>query len=387
MKRSGAAIPSSIPIESTVDVPLYTLSLVGGKVVSDCDYVTCIDIGDRESFRILNLADVQLDSSDVTNENECFRFSMATLERLVEASDADMITLTGDQCYGDRVAFEAVASKVESFGLPWAPIFGNHDCQQKELTLEQQSELYRSYGNCLFLEGPSLNNVKEYNADAKGHYVVNLVRVSADSFQVVRSLIFMNSGSWQDYSGQRYEGRRKYGNKDYQSLNANQLHWYRQMVKSVQEYGKGKAVPSGVYLHIPPFVFVEAIGAASNVTSDVYDIDSWIAETKQISYEESFKPEYWNEGYKDSFGVIHEPLCGAPYDEGFFEVVKELGSTDFIICGHDHVNSFNIRHEGVRLVYALKTGTGCYCDPTMMGGTVVTIGSDGSASFENILDL
>lgn len=115
--------------------------------------------------------------------------------------------------------------------------------------------------------------MRERNAKALGHYVVNLVRVSDSGFKVVRSLIFMNAGSWQSYDGDEYKGRKRYG------------------------------------------------------------------------------------------------------------------KTDYIITAHDHVNNFNIRYQGVNLIYAMKTGKSCYADPEMMGATVVTIASDGSASFENILDL
>ncbi len=371
----------------TVDIPLYSLSIVDGKVVSDCEYVSCIDIGDKDSFKVLNFADVQLSSSEITGSDENSTFTMSSMERLVSSVEPDMITLTGDQCYGETVAFEAVASKVESFGLPWAPILGNHDCQQNEMTIDQQSEGYRSFSNCLFQDGPALNTVVENNAVSKGHYVVNLVRISGDSFHVVRSLIFMNTGSWQNYEGEQYSNRKRYGSNNYQSLNSNQKYWYRQMVLSAQKYGNGDAVPSGVYLHMPPFVYVTAMGEAFNVSSDVYDVGSWLEETKKISYAESFNPDNWKDGYKESYGVAYEPMAGAPYDEGFFKVVKELGSTDFIICGHEHINNFNIRYEGVNLIYALKTGKGSYWDSTMMGATVVTIASDGSASFENILDL
>ncbi len=373
--------------EVTVEIPLYSLFLVDGKVVSDCDYVTCIDIGDNDSFKVMNFADVQLRSSQVTNPDEDSAFTMASMDRLVSSVKPDMITLTGDQCYGEKVAFDAVATKVESFGRPWAPILGNHDCQQDEMTIDQQSEGYRSFSLCLFEDGPALNTVVENNAVSKGHYVINLVRVSGDDFQVVRSLIFMNSGSCQKYRWLKYIGRRKYGTNSYQSLNDNQKYWYRQMVLSAQKYGNGDVVPSGVYLHMPPFVYVTAMGAAFNVSSNVYNIKSWLKETQKISYSESFNPENWKDGYKDSYGVAYEAMSGAPYEEGFFKVVKELGSTDFIICGHEHINNFNIRYQGVNLIYALKTGKCAYYDPTMMGTTVVTIAQDGSASFENVLDL
>ncbi len=359
----------------------YKLSLVDGKVVSDRDYVVNMVVGDKDSFVILNLTDIQLASSDVRDVTEDYTFAMASLDRLVSAVKPDMITVTGDQCYGERLAFFAVCDKIESFGIPWAPIIGNHDCEQRDITLEEQYAAYKTYPHCLFKDGPVISHVRERNAESLGHYVVNLVRVSDSGFNVVRSLIFMNSGSWQSYDGDEYKGRRRYGKTDYQSLNSSQISWYSDMVRSVP------GTPSGLYTHMAPFVFVEAAGEAFNVSSDVFDYEAFVKETSSISYQESFGTACWKPDYEDSYGVLHEALCGAPYDEGLFPVVKELGSTDYIITAHDHVNSFNIRYQGVNLIYAMKTGKSCYADPNMMGATVVTIASDGSASFQNVLDL
>ena len=58
-------------------------------------------------------------------------------------------------------------------------------------------------------------------------------------------------------------------------------------------------------------------------------------------------------------------------------MIKELGSTKYIICGHDHTNNFVIPYEGVNFIYSMKAGAGCYWDPALSGGTVLRIGSNG----------
>ena len=60
-----------------------------------------------------------------------------------------------------------------------------------------------------------------------------------------------------------------------------------------------------------------------------------------------------------------------------FEIVRALGSTKNVVVGHDHVNNFVIDYCGVKLVYGLKTGAGCYWNPILNGGTVITIGENG----------
>ena len=48
-----------------------------------------------------------------------------------------------------------------------------------------------------------------------------------------------------------------------------------------------------------------------------------------------------------------------------------------IIVGHDHNNNWIIRHKGIRFVFSLKTGPGCYWEPALNGGTVLKITSNG----------
>jgi len=45
--------------------------------------------------------------------------------------------------------------------------------------------------------------------------------------------------------------------------------------------------------------------------------------------------------------------------------------------GHDHNNNWIIRHRGIRFVFSLKTGPGCYWEPELNGGTVIKITSNG----------
>ncbi|MBR6085177.1 MAG: metallophosphoesterase [Spirochaetales bacterium] len=372
-----------------VDVPQYSLSIVGGKVVADVDYVVNIDIGDKEEFRILNLADVQLSETDVRTNSEDYRFFLETTGRLIAQTHPDLITLTGDQTSnGDPDVVRAVGECVNSYDIPWAPVFGNHDCDHPRNSLEEQADVYQSFSNCLFLDGPAgLNRILESGQDSIGNYVVNLVKINGDEITVVRSLIFMNTGSTEKYKKSDYKGQRRYGTLWYACLNRNQIEWYNQMVKSVQPYGGGESVKTGIFVHIPIYGYIYAASAAMRIPVTIYESWLWTKGANEIPYAYSFRDEVWLPGYEGSYGVMHDEICGPPYDEGMFAAMKNSGSTDFIIAGHDHVNNFNIRYDGINFVYGLKTGKGSYSDPSMMGGTVITISPDGSASFENILDL
>ena len=372
-----------------VDVLPYTLSLVDGQVVADVDYVINIDMTGKDSFKILNFADVQLGESDVRRSNGEYEFFVESTARLVAEVSPDLITMTGDQTNnGSPSVVQAIGECIDSYGIPWAPVFGNHDCDHPKNSLREQADVYQSFSNCLFKEGPAgLNRVLESGEDSIGNYVINLVTIDGSNFTVVRSLIFMNTGSTEKYKSSDYKGQRRYGSFRYAYLNRNQIEWYRQMASSVQAYGGGSPVEVGIFVHIPVFGYVYAASAAMRIPADIYDTWLWTKGTRVISYEQSFRDDVWLSGYEDSYGVAHDEICGPPYDEGMFAAMKDTGVTDFIIAGHDHANNFNIRYDGISFIYGMKTGKGSYYEPSMIGGTVITISADGTATFENILDL
>ena len=370
-----------------VDVPLYTLTLEDGKVVSDVDYVVNLDISGKEEIKILNFADLHLTEEVINEKPREYQAFLNELDCLVSEAEPDLITLTGDQVpSGGYGALKTLGEKINSYGVPWAPVFGNHDCDHGgEASLVKQAEIYESFSDCLFKRGPEgLNRVLETGADSIGNYVVNLVTIDGDDFTVVRSLIFMNTGSNEIYNASDYPGQRRYSDHNYACLNRNQIEWFKQMTRSVQQYGDNGYVPCGIIMHMASFGYVYASSAAIRVHADIYSGWNWIFRTKMISYWQSLGNFYWRVGYEDSYGVMHEDIMGSPYEEGLFFAMNESGCTDFIMVGHDHDNNFNIKYDGINFVYGMKTGPLSY-GTAGRGGTVITISSDGKASFRNIL--
>ena len=370
-----------------VDVPMYSLTLSDGKVVSDADYVVNLDISGKDEIRILNFADLHLTEEVINEEPRKYSSFLSVLDELVSIAGPGLITLTGDQVpSGGLGALSALGEKINSYGVPWAPVFGNHDCDHGGVTsLESQAEIYESFSNCLFRRGPEgLNRVLETGADSIGHYVVNLVRIEGDSFSVVRSLIFMNTGSNEIYDASDYPGQRRYEDYNYACLNRNQIEWYLQMVRNVQQYGQDGHVPCGIIMHMASFGYVYAASAAIRIPVDIYSGWRWKIRAKLITYNQSLRTFVWHNGYEGSYGVMHEEICGPPYEEGLFFAMKESGCTDFIMVGHDHDNNFNIRYDGINFVYGMKTGPLSYGN-SGRGGTVIIVSSDGSVSFGYIL--
>lgn len=321
----------------------YTLELQGDEVVSDTDWVVVLEKDPAKDFVILNLTDIQLGTGEYLGSFDHIRRMVTAL---VEKTQPDLITVTGDTSYGCNTAVYGICSFIDSFGIPWAPVYGNHDFENSGMSPDTLALVFGNYRNCLFKNGPSCLAVDErYGVEAKGNYVVDIVEKQNDAFTLVKSLVFFNS--------------RTNGITDLQ------IQWYRDCMESAAPYGNGSEVPSAVFMHIPIPEYRDAAYAAYR---------DWNA-----SLIESYTEEAWNDGYKDSFGAWHEGVSSGATPYGFAAILKE-GGNDLVVCGHDHKNCFCIDHEGMTYLFTLKTGPGCYYEEGMEGGTEISVGSSGTAT-------
>jgi len=297
------------------------------------EYATELEKTPGKDFTILNLTDIQLVNDELYNNY--FTIAKETIERLVAEVKPDLITLTGDNAWG-TFAYIQTAKLIDSFGIPWAAVMGNHDGQRCPGEF-WCAKVMDNCENCLFKFGPE--------GMGYGNYVINIT----ENGSVIHTLFMMDSHS--NIEEDNINGTAGSG---YDHFWTEQLDWYKWVVNGISEQ-EGRTVQSTVFMHIPLVEYNYAWAMAGD------------EETNAVSEE-----------YSDvAFGVNHEGVYSAPENNGFFTLAKELGSTKDFICGHDHVNNFSIPYEGIRLTYALKTGAGCYWEEELNGGTVVTINSNG----------
>ena len=312
----------------------------------------------NKDFKILNLTDIQYnDTLDIGNR----KYTEKTIRTLIEQEKPDLITMTGDQVWNpfQKQSQKDLIELIDSFGIPWAPVFGNHD-GEGNADKNWLADRYIESKNCLFKKGPN-------NIGGVGNYIINIM----EGDKIVQSLIMMDSGSWRGYDSIPEE--RKMTEKaidpdtqewimnddgsvkidafgtGYEFLAESQIEWYKWAIKGAQKVNGGEMPESIAFFHIaiPEFY------------------------TAYIRWKES--------GYDSQmgFGEKREEVCCPSINSGFFEAVKELGSTKNIVVGHDHINNYSIMYEGVRLTYGLKTGDRCYADEDLNGGTVLTITNNG----------
>ncbi len=311
------------------------------KTEFTANYAQTVEKNPDEDFKILYLTDLQLEKwqaySDVGYK------TWETVDYLVKETNPDLIVLPGDNAWS-TVTYLKTIECIDSYGIPWAPIMGNHDgsCCINEFWCTY--EMYEAE-NCLFEFGPKNMGY--------GNYIVNIT----ENGEIIHSLFLTDTHS--DLSG----GGNINGEKDsgYDHLWSNQLDWYEWAVNGISALA-GRTVESTVVMHIPLVEYKEAYAQAYDEQTGAY------------------KAEYAD----TSFGENREDVCCASENNGFFDLCKKLGSTKNIICGHDHTNSSSIVYEGIRLTYALKCGPGAYWNEDMSGGTLQTIASDGSSDINHI---
>lgn len=244
------------------------------------------------------------------------------LSSMIKRENPDLIIVTGDQVLTkwNDIATQQFADFMDSFEIPWAPVFGNHDMEGRA-DKAKLCDIYLASEYCLFQYGPA-------DLNGAGNYIVN---VEKDG-KAVYSFFLFDDGEPTD------EG--------YGTINEKQIEWYKWAVNGIAET-QGSTVKNMAFMHIAVPEFLEL-----------------------------------NESdYK--FGERGENPGISEANYGFFDAFKANGGTH-MFAGHDHVNNFYGEYEGVGLCYVMKSSYNCYIDLGMLGGTVIDITADGQASVQHV---
>ena len=308
-----------------------------------------------KDFVILNLTDPQLSNGEWAADHVAYKILTYTVEELIKKVQPDLITVSGDISWGEGhfEAYKNFADLMQSYGIPWAPVWGNHDNEDGAAVVEEIADLYMTYPTCLYEKGdPALGN---------GNYVIAI----KEGEKIVEAVFMMDTHANNDIClFDRNCVIQKYGS--YASLTPVQLEWYKEQVKNLKALGCND---SSLIVHIPLYGYRKAFYAAT---------EEELRAPKSVSIEDSYKGVGWKDEYKKtSFGVNREGIASSNYDDGVVEVLEECGHTKHVIAGHEHVNNFSILYNGIRLTYGTKIGMGCYWDSDLNGGTVLTVTENG----------
>lgn len=287
-------------------------------------------------YSVLQVTDVHI-LNDEKKDAKAFK----TITAMVRAAKPDMIVVTGDVTSEKEnfTAFKTFCTFMESFDLPWAFVFGNHEgldiAYEPGETLDPEkiadkqtlSDYLESLENCVYERG-------DENTDGMGNYYYN---VTDENGKVITSLIMMDSHSYDDVNG------------GYDHFHENQVEWYENTVKSIAREVNGdenKTVPSLAFFHVP-------------------------MQEYRTGYDEAKSTDKRLWGYR-----FEDEGCPAA-DDLMFEKMVELGSTKGCFAGHDHMNNYEVEYQGIRLCYGLSCDHNIYVVP-LRGGKLIEIKEDGS---------
>lgn len=353
--KDGTAVYSIADTDNGYKVSSDTYENVG------LDYV--LDFNVDRDLKILQLTDPQfIDSSQVRTadrlgssqiemykpenfEQNAFHY----MRGAIEASNPDVIFITGDLVYGEfddaGTSFLAFVEFMESFQIPWAPIFGNHDNESMKGVVWQCEQLMNAE-YCLFNRRNSIGG--------NGNYSVGI----AKNGSLERVMYLMDTHACWDAidRGEPVEDR--------VGFTEAQLDWYRASALHVNSFA-GKEVPSFLCYHIPTTEVIKGGYVAGY--HNILENQTTFAGNYQIGVDNVAQPGDMGR---------HEERFKDAYDcAGLLEIMQEVG-TDGAFFAHSHRNNISVKYGGVRWTFGLKSSTYDRY-PTDLGGVLVTLPSGG----------
>lgn len=310
-------------------------------------------VTDKE-LKVVQITDVHIGGGFMSLSKDAS--ALTAVATMLTTEKPDLVIVTGDVAYpvpfqagtfNNKVGAEMFTKLMDTLGIYWTLGFGNHDTEAYSFYgRDDISAFYEANGGeyCLFRSGPE-------DIDGYGNQII---KVKNTAGKVTQALFVFDSHSYTDgdYFGIQWK---------YDNIHPNQIEWYKQQVEVLKAENGGKTVKSLAFFHIPLVEFE----------------DAW-NEFKKNGYKDT-------ENVKYKYGMIGETgkaiYCGIGEDD-LFETMLELGSTQAVLCGHDHFNNTTVNYKGIDLSYGYSIDylayIGVYKKGSQRGCSVITLSPDGS---------
>lgn len=276
------------------------------------------------------------------------------IDKAIKDNKPDLILVTGDIVYGEfddnGSNLKEICKFMDSYKIPWAPIFGNHDNECK-LGVTWQCEQFIKSEYCLFRRNECTGN---------GNYNIGIFN-KGELFRVI--YMMDSNGVWCGKVYTYLDDYPPYNENERIERNSglfnDQREYLYSTAKAIDKINK-KSVKKTLCTHIPPdFVNKYAYMKGYQSTSDGWNKDYFdLGGTSLV-------------GNKD-FGEKQEVLGGFPSGD-LYDRLKEL-SFDTLLVGHFHINTLSIDCDGIRVSYGIKTST--YDYHNKVGSLLFSISKD-----------
>lgn len=330
-------------------------------------------ISDRD-VKIVQLTDIHLGGGWMSKKDDYKVIN--TIAAMITEEKPDIVIATGDISYpvpftagtfNNQSAARIFATLMETLDVTWTVTFGNHDSEiYSTYNREKMGKFYSSdeWKNCLYL-------MDDESIDGVGNSVI---KVKNSKGVITQALFTIDSNDYPKEN--KFAGIVAGFTGNYDNIHENQIDWYKatceklnadnkafientfegdEQTQLLQKYGLVKSL---VFMHIPPTEYQQA----------------W-DEFKANGYKDT-------ENVKYHYGTLGEKVCHPRNDDQFFETALELGSTQGMFVGHDHINIFSLEYKGIRLTYGMSIDYVAYGKidtvGTQRGCTVITVKPDGT---------
>lgn len=292
-------------------------------------------------FRILQLTDMQ----------DTYRTSQDTVnltQELIRKTKPDLIVLTGDQIkgygtyfrFGDnranaKTTLDHLLKPIAQSGIPFTAVFGNHD-EFGDADKEFQWDLYRQYENFIGNE-----------------YLFDCIPIASKDGKHVPFCVYL------------FDSREKQPDGSYPPISQEQIRQYRE-ARDRLERENGQVVPALAFQHIPPVEIYEALSPCRKHDKGA------------IQGARTFADRYYRlpDYARDGKSFMGENAATPDAKSGQIEAFREKGDVLGLYFGHDHNNSFVVKHGNLDLGYTQGCGFNIYGPGKNRGGRVFDIRED-----------
>lgn len=285
-----------------------------------------LKFNENGEFKILAIADPQ--DTDTPQQE-----MLDIINNALDKVNPDLVVFLGDNIAGwwknvdkekTATAIRKIIEPVDSRGVPFAIVFGNHDHEgltdeNNKMTEEEAKEfqlsIYQEYKTCLAIEGEELTGCGNYNL---------LIKDSAAAKDIF-NLWLIDSNPYAAEGGYGY-------------VQPDQAEWYIRTSNELKEANAGVALPSLLFQHIAvPEVYQLADSSGTPKSGYVRGNTAM------------FKNNYWKANSDVIQGSFQEGPCPADVQHDQFRTWKEQGDIIGAFFGHDHPNDYLGQVDGIWL--------------------------------------
>ena len=313
-----------------------------------CDFVLALGEERKNTkIKLLQLTDMQFidgnqrRSPDRISEAEVAAWQPESFDpfcgdhirSVVAQTRPDLMFITGDLVYGefddDGSMFDRFCTFMDSFEIPWAPVFGNHD-NESAMGVDWQCERLEASKYCIFARG---------NVSGNCNYTVGI----SVGGELVRVMYMLDSNGCKRATDETVMKEKR--------LYRDQLEWLCERAEAV---GKTKGF---CCFHVPTADFQNAV-TSKGYAPTPHDFFSIGVSVPQKD---------------DDFGCQLQPLRTMAVADLPLIPLFRSARIDGVFIGHYHSVNTCIRYEGIRWTFGLKTGQYDHHEPGQIGGTLITL--------------